>query len=188
MDESTHEPLVLELLPRLLERMGLLAAKLQVELTRLEGPGGEQAERLDELRIELDELGWLLSLLSAAGEGQPELARHHARGLIILLSFQLGSEVFEAKSAPALEAAGGPRLAWALGTWLQALTPRRVAFGRASEGRWLVRATLDSHRPPQFAPPSTQAWFAAQSLSVHYAKGVLTLDLPAEWLHEDEGG
>jgi len=126
--------LAAELLSRVLALMGALAPRLQAAL------GSPDAD-LDALRGDVDELGWALSLLSAVGEGQPELARHHRRGLAILLALLYPSA--ETDRVPDLEPQAGVTFAWAQIERLAGFAGAFPEFECRTDG-WRIRSTRAS--------------------------------------------
>jgi hypothetical protein len=164
--------------------MGRLAAELQVELSRPTGSALQDGTRLEKLRLEIDELGWVLSILSAAGEGQPSLARHLESGLAVLLEHALGERL---EQAPGLAAAPGVELAWHLVSWLWSVHATGLTIEwLTAEAVWLVAATPRAVGRSLATRGSSEAWLRAQGLSPTLSKEKCMLEVPAAWFSAED--
>lgn len=165
--------LATELLPRVLDSMGALA-------TRLEGAYDLEASAdLEPLRLEVEELGWALSLLSAVGEGQPNLARHHRAGLRILLGLLYPDGERDLSEIPGLEVQPGAEFAWALLERLSQLAGALPSFEAVAD-HWRIHSALVNEGG---LPSGQPGWFRDQGLTERFERGQWTLEVPLGWLH-----
>jgi len=173
------QALMRQLLPKVLARMGELATSLQAELARPSKPRPGEPPQLEILRHEIDELGWLLSVLSAGEALASTNLRHHSRGLGILLECTLGRTHVAPDSIPALASTPGAPFAWNLVVWLSLVKATEVEIERLeATGDWRFSVSRQSTEPLPGLPP----WFAAHAVEARLTADLCWLDVPGTWL------